>query len=989
MSTRMLIDARHPEETRVAVIKGNRVEEFDYESVAKRQLKGNIYLAKVTRVEPSLQACFVDYGGNRHGFLAFSEIHPDYYQIPTEDREALLAEEAQTETSKTDETEAPASESKTDSASDNADSSELDDDSEPEVEQISGEDDYEDVGRRRAQALRRHYKIQEVIKRRQILLVQVVKEERGTKGAALTTYLSLAGRYCVLMPNSQNGGGISRKIANSADRKKLKDVMASLNVPEGMGCIIRTAGLNRTKVEIKRDFDYLVRLWDGIRERTLESVAPALIHEEADLIKRSIRDLYSREIDEIQVEGENGYKLAKSFMRLLMPSHAKRVQHYKDRIPLFHRYQVENQLEAMYSPIVQLKSGGYIVINPTEALIAIDVNSGRSTKEHNIEETAYKTNLEAADEVARQLRLRDLAGLIVIDFIDMEDRGNNRSVEKRMKDALKSDRARIQVGRVSSFGLMEMSRQRLRPNLLEASMSTCPTCNGTAVVPSVEMASLNILRGLEEEGIRERSAELTVRAPASVAFYLLNQKRDMLIDLEQRYGFTLSITADANLGASPWELERVAKDPDQPVSSGKDQTAVHAHQQAEAVVQSQPAVTDGPSEPRENRDYRASSDEDDESGRKKKRRRRRRGRRGRGGDDQQQSAQSTNGTDQPSIANDDQAHAADGEQPSVSEVTEASAPQTEETKAGSDTENGERPRRRSRRRRPRTSSEQPENREEKESLQADAADDAPMASVEADGSSSQNEEALASKAASNGDDTAEAKPRKRRRVRRRTPAAAAAAGDQTAESTETTDAPQSTDMSQSNVEAPADKVAEKADAPDAEVEKPRRRRKAPVRKTAAKEKAAATDESTLPASDATSKDDGDEKPKARRTRTRKPAAPKTAPDAAPQKEASQSGKDEQKGTEKQNPAPSAPVTPAAEVEAKAAAVSDAPASASKPREDARGESAALSAPAPMKEDVIERQIITPEGKEHKKVTTTDSSEKTERKRGWWQRALGR
>ncbi|MFQ5348647.1 MAG: ribonuclease E/G, partial [Rhodothalassiaceae bacterium] len=481
MSTRMLIDARHPEETRVAVIRGNRVEEFDYESVAKEQLKGNIYLAKVTRVEPSLQACFVEYGGNRHGFLAFSEIHPDYYQIPVADREALLAAEAEAAQAEAAEDDAPEGETRPGKAADEAGE-------EPEVEEVAGEEDTDEEAseRRRLRSLRRRYKIQEVIKRRQILLVQVVKEERGSKGAALTTYLSLAGRYCVLMPNSFNGGGISRKIASQADRKKLKSVLSALDIPEGMGCIIRTAGLNRTKAEIKRDFDYLLRLWDEIRDRTLHSVAPALIHEEANLIRRSIRDLYSRDIDEVLVEGEEGYRTAKEFMKLLTPSHAKRVKHYKGAVPLFYRYKVESQLEAMYSPVVQLPSGGYLVIDPTEALVSIDVNSGRSTKEHNIEETALKTNLEAADEIARQLRLRDLAGLIVIDFIDMEERGNNRKVEKRLKEALRLDRARIQVGRISSFGLLEMSRQRLRPNLLEASMMPCPTCGGAGVVRSVE-----------------------------------------------------------------------------------------------------------------------------------------------------------------------------------------------------------------------------------------------------------------------------------------------------------------------------------------------------------------------------------------------------------------------------------------------------------------------------------------------------------------------
>ncbi|HKJ73031.1 MAG TPA: Rne/Rng family ribonuclease, partial [Alphaproteobacteria bacterium] len=491
MTTRMLIDATHSEETRVVVVKGNRLEEFDYESSTKKQLKGNIYLAKVTRVEPALQAAFVDYGGNRHGFLAFSEIHPDYYQIPVEDRQALIEEEAAEEEEESEvgarpaaaESEATiveeAAEADTEDAEaspgdgadeapdqahdeeahdDNHDDIEVQQPADTTVETVGAEDDLEEVSNRRARRSRR-YKIQEVIRRRQILLVQVVKEERGNKGAALTTYLSLAGRFCVLMPNTARGGGISRKIANAKDRKRLKSIIDSLNLPEGMGVIVRTAGMEQNKREIKRDYDYLIRLWDTIREQTLKSTAPALIHEEGNLIKRSIRDLYSKDIDEVLVEGDEGYRTAKEFMRMLMPSHAKVVQPYKENIPLFARYQVEGQLDSMFSPTVHLKSGGYIVINSTEALVAIDVNSGRATREHNIEETALKTNTEAAEEVARQLRLRDLAGLVVIDFIDMEKHQNNRSVERRLKERLKHDRARIQVGRISAFGLLEMSRQ--------------------------------------------------------------------------------------------------------------------------------------------------------------------------------------------------------------------------------------------------------------------------------------------------------------------------------------------------------------------------------------------------------------------------------------------------------------------------------------------------------------------------------------------------
>lgn len=565
MSIRMLIDASHPEETRVAVVHGNRVEEFDFESASKKQLKGNIYLAKVTRVEPSLQAAFVEYGGNRHGFLAFSEIHPDYYQIPVADRQALLAQDFQEHNDFVElegQQEAPARPDHDDHHDDDHDDDSEADAHDHSIESLESDEEITEKIRNRPRLIKRHYKIQEVIKRRQILLVQVVKEERGNKGAALTTYLSLAGRYCVLMPNTLHGGGVSRKIANPADRKKLKSVLSELSMVEGMACIIRTAGLSRTKAEIKRDFDYLSRLWEGIRDLTLKSIAPALIHEEGDLIKRSIRDLYSRDIDEILVEGEEGYKAAKGFMRLLMPSHAKKVQHYQDRIPLLHKFQVEGQLDSMFSPEVRLRSGGYIVINPTEALVAIDVNSGKATREHHIEETAFKTNMEAAEEVARQLRLRDMAGLIVIDFIDMEDRNNIRNIERKLKDCLKNDRARIQIGRISPFGLMEMSRQRLRPGLLEASTRVCPICSGTGSVRSVESSALHAIRAIEEEGIRARSSSVHVRVTPDVAIYLLNRKRMEIGDMERRYGFHIEILADNSLIAPTVEIDREGTAPD-------------------------------------------------------------------------------------------------------------------------------------------------------------------------------------------------------------------------------------------------------------------------------------------------------------------------------------------------------------------------------------------------------------------------------------------
>jgi ribonuclease E len=736
----MLIDARHPEETRVTIVNGNRVEEFDFETATKKQLKGNIYLAKVTRVEPSLQAAFVEYGGNRHGFLPFSEIHPDYYQIPVEDREAIMAEEldaalrgaeeedaeAEKASKKPKRTRKPRKDSKStrsrtkkvksdeekpsddksvdekaaeksddkpakkakdkgsdeekeikkpkraprrskksdakDKADEKSDDKEKadknsdkkgtikaevedtdiqvvevkDTDAEPDAkndskdkdddnkekkpkrtrrprksaqkaneekdesdknkeedtsddasndkkptdevskdleDQVSsldaGDDEEEDddndedegeikdqIRRRQLRALKRRYKIQEVIKRGQVILIQVVKEERGNKGAALTSYLSIPGRYCVLMPNTTNGGGISRKIANHRDRKQLKSIMSSLSVPAGMGCIIRTAGLKRTKTEIKRDFDYLIRIWNDIRNLTLESVAPATIYNEGNLIKRSIRDLYGRNIDEILVEGEEGFKTAKDFMGMLMPTHAKKVVHYKNNIPLYQRYQVETQLESMFNPVVTLKSGGYLVINPTEALIAIDVNSGKATRQHNIEETAIATNLEAAAEIGRQLRLRDMAGLVVVDFIDMENRGNNRKLENAMKDALKTDRARVQVGRISSLGLMEMSRQRLRPNLVENSTKSCPHCNGTGRIRSVESSALLVMRALEEEGIRGRSSNLKVSLASQICIYLLNQKRENIMELESRFGLNIHIEPNDTIISPNYEIER-------------------------------------------------------------------------------------------------------------------------------------------------------------------------------------------------------------------------------------------------------------------------------------------------------------------------------------------------------------------------------------------------------------------------------------------------
>ncbi len=554
MTRRMLIDATHAEETRVVVAENNDLLEFDYETTTKSQLKGNIYLAKVARVEPSLQAAFVDFGGNRHGFLAFNEIHPDYYRIPIEDREALIAESGIPDDDANElEDEDPKAEDEADGEGSGSDAVEvLGDNAEDDIAELG------DAHRRRLRQLTRLYKIQEVIKRRQILLVQVVKEERGNKGAALTTYLSLPGRYCVLMPNTSRGGGISRKVSNPAHRKRMKTIMANLEIPEGMAVIMRTAGVERNKAEVRRDYEYLRRTWDDIREQTLKSSALSMIYEDGDLVKRSLRDVYNREIEEIVVDGEAAYKAARTLMRTMMPSHVKRIKKYADDdIPLYHRYNIEQQLDEIYDPIVHLRSGGYIVINPTEALVAIDVNSGRSTRERNVEQTARRTNLEAADEVARQLRLRDLAGLIVIDFIDMDESRNNNAVERRMKEAMKADRARIQIGRISPLGLLELSRQRLRPSIHEASAQVCVRCGGSGYVRSTESTAVRVLRAIEEEGIRKRSSAVTVRVPADVALYILNQKRNMIADTEARYSFKVIIAVDTELTPPDYIMERL------------------------------------------------------------------------------------------------------------------------------------------------------------------------------------------------------------------------------------------------------------------------------------------------------------------------------------------------------------------------------------------------------------------------------------------------
>lgn len=712
MAEKMLIDASHSEETRVVVVRGNRIEEFDFESEHKKQIRGNIYLAKVTRVEPSLQAAFVDYGGNRHGFLAFAEIHPDYYQIPLADRQALLKAEAEearreeeiepVETASEQVVEPPKDEAPAEAeapgvaetteaatevqaeaeaekpkakpkrtrrakaktseqkeevqadASDEGSSGEMaamvdvdsisedvdarrrrdDDDDDDDghdgekeiIESVGAEDAMEEVPDRQVRKPRKQYRIQEVIKRRQIILVQVAKEERGNKGAALTTYLSLAGRYSVLMPNTARGGGISRKITNLQDRKRLKEIARGLDVPQGMGVILRTAGANRTKVEVKRDFEYLMRLWENVRTLTLNSTAPCLVYEEGSLIKRSIRDLYNKDISEIIVSGEEGYKEAKSFMKMLMPSHAKVVQPYRDVHPIFSRSGIEAQLDRMLQPQVTLKSGGYIIINQTEALVSIDVNSGRSTREHSIEDTALQTNLEAAEEVARQLRLRDLAGLVVIDFIDMEEKRNNRAVEKKLKDCLKNDRARIQVGRISHFGLLEMSRQRIRASVLESTMQTCPHCNGTGHVRSQSSVALHVLRGIEEHLLKNTTHDIVVRTIPEIALYLLNQKRGTITDYERRFGVSIIIDADAHVGAQHFAIDR-GEPVENPV---KIEQLLHFAPEPEdededVVIEEDLDEEEAEEITAERREQPKAQPSDDQGGRKRKRRRRRRG----------------------------------------------------------------------------------------------------------------------------------------------------------------------------------------------------------------------------------------------------------------------------------------------------------------------------------------------------------------------------
>ncbi|EPX76039.1 Rne/Rng family ribonuclease [Salipiger mucosus] len=968
MAKKMLIDATHAEETRVVVVDGNKVEEFDFESENKRQLAGNIYLAKVTRVEPSLQAAFVDYGGNRHGFLAFSEIHPDYYQIPVADRQALMEEEAalaaeeededdaargrsksrsrrsrsrgkpearaekttsadQTATAEvseeisgmetidlgegdasengetstealTDETpaatEAPASETaeaapeaeapeaEGETTEDSAeaapqeveapDEAGAEDDAEGDakartddsIESVADDDTEEDI-RPRRKARARKYKIQEVIKVRQIMLVQVVKEERGNKGAALTTYLSLAGRYCVLMPNTARGGGISRKITNATDRSKLKQIAQEIDVPKGAGLIIRTAGAKRTKTEIKRDYEYLQRLWEQIRELTLKSVAPAKIYEEGDLIKRSIRDLYNREIDEVHVEGEKGYRIAKDFMKMIMPSHAKNVKHYVDPMPLFARYQVESYLSSMFNPTVQLKSGGYIVIGVTEALVAIDVNSGRATKEGSIEETALKTNLEAAEEVARQLRLRDLAGLIVIDFIDMDERKNNAAVEKKLKDKLKTDRARIQVGRISGFGLLEMSRQRLRPGMIEATTQPCPACHGTGLIRSDDNMALNILRQIEEEGTRRRSREVLVKCPVGIANYLMNQKREHVAQIEARYGMAVRIEGDMHLVSPDFSMEkfktatRSVPEVAAPVVSVDtslmddiDESSAAEESEAEAEEQA-PAAETQPE---------AEGGNGDESKPKKKRRRRRRSKSR--NKDNGNGQDNGNGNGEESGNGDDSGKAEVDAESAEAEQAEAAPQNAEASEAAQD--ESTKPKKRTRRTRSRAKSKVQEG-EGSASSEGDAGAEGQSPATEAEAPAAPAEAAVAAEAS---EIPAEAAPEAA--AARPQPAESGEAPEVAAEPaavlTDEAETPAPVEESPAEPEAapveeaPAEPVAEVAPAPEPEAPADKPAEAEPAPQPAAEEPAPAPQPEPEPAAETANQDEA-AKPKRR------------------------------------------------------------------------------------------------------------------------------
>jgi len=886
MTKRMLIDAAHPEETRVVIVNSNRVEELDFESRNKRQLRGNVYLARVTRVEPSLQAAFIEYGGNRHGFLAFSEIHPDYYRIPEADKLALKEQEEEDQRLAEEEDEkrkAATSRRKSrtkrdeeeDEFEDDEEDLEAEDDSEedldeederdenldPDEEDATDENDAEIADeqvnvavKRRKRISRRRYKIQEVIKRGQILLVQAVKEERGNKGAAMTTYLSLAGRYCVLMPNTPRGGGISRKISNGSDRKRLKTIMNGLDVPQGMGVIVRTAGAKRTKAEIQRDYEYLSRLWSDIRDTTMESSAPSLIHEEGNLVKRSIRDLYNKDIEEVLVQGDDAYKTAKDFIKMLMPSHAKFVRQYEDEIPLFLRYGAEKQIENSLDATVQLKSGGYLVIHPTEALVSVDVNSGRSTKERNIERTALRTNIEAAEELARQMRLRDLAGLIVVDFIDMDEHKNNRAVERKMKEVLSLDRARIQTSRISQFGLMEISRQRRRRSLLEGSTTICPHCSGVGRKRTVESSALAAIRAVEEFAVRGKAKRIRLKTSPDVAHYLLNEKRDLLTQVDEVTDVFTEVVGDDSFIRPHFELEVVEKRNDKRADplvkierefKKEREDAKRKPKKSKSKSKSNKELNDN-----ETDEATSSDEEGEEDARKSGRRRSRRGRRGgrgRGRRDDRNKSEETEETSETTAEADSVLSETD-EKPKRSRRRKASAKASEEN-----VERDEAPKRGRRRRAP----------------------------------SKSKEDAIVDTTEATADDKTEIeKPKRRSTTRRKAPTR------KKKNATELEDAPKKTrrkapakkSVEESEIKEETSKSTRKRRAPakkkaDAEdiAEKPKRTRKAPTKKAAEEETAKPKRTRKAPSKKT------EDKPKAKATpkRTRKARAKKAETEDAP------------------------------------------------------------------------------------------------------------
>ena len=948
MTKRMLIDAAHPEETRVVIVDGTRVEELDFESRHKRQLRGNVYLAKVTRVEPSLQAAFIDYGGNRHGFLAFSEIHPDYYQLPYEDKLALQQQEEEELAAMVE-----AEEEDEDADDDVEEDENLDPDEDDATDENDAEVADEQVkvaSKRRKRINRRRYKIQEVIKRGQILLVQAVKEERGNKGAAMTTYLSLAGRYCVLMPNTPRGGGISRKIPNGSDRKRLKKIMDGLDVPQGMGVIVRTAGAKKTKAEITRDYGYLSRLWDDIRDTTMNSRAPALIHEEGNLVKRSIRDLYNKDIEEVLVQGDDAYKTAKGFIKMLMPSHAKFVKKYEEEIPLFLRFNVEKQIESSLDATVQLKSGGYLVIHPTEALVSVDVNSGRSTKERNVERTALKTNLEAAEELARQMRLRDLAGLIVVDFIDMDENKNNRAVERKMKEVLSRDRARIQTGRISQFGLMEMSRQRRRRSLLEGSTTVCPHCDGVGRKRTIESSALAAVRALEDFAIRGKAKKIRLKCPPDVALYLLNEKRDLLQKVDEDADVFTVVEHDDSLIRPAFTLEVAEKRTDNrkdPLLAIEKELREEQKKAAQARKEKAKEARKVEADETTDEDVNEASDERDNQDEDAKPRRRR-GRRG--------------GRNRRRKSSDD-INAETGD-----DVAEAASLEIEET------DEDEKPKRR---RRSRSAPKKSENATEKED-------------------SGKDEEASS--------DDAEEKPSKSRRrssARRKAPGKTAKSGTSSSDAVEETEedkpvgtlAAEDAPKSRRRRAAPKRKAATKAKAPaveDADTdEKPKRKRRAP-RKTKTGDNADVT------GAEAPNEAEAEAKPKRRRKapsktageavaeapkpkRTRKVASKAKAGEAATEDATAEDASPKPKRTRK---APAKDKAPAKKAAPKKA-------TAKKPASKAKTEKAKTSSDADSADDVpakpkrtrkapakkaIDSEAATSSGKD------TDDSSKAEPKR---------